>query len=413
MGAAGDMLTAALLELMPDAQEAVRRLNGLGIQNIETKAKKVQKCGITGTYVQVVVNGMEEEEHMHNLEEHHDEHLHEEHHHDHHHEGHHHDHLHEEHHHEHHGFSEICEQIDKLNMSERVKKDAKAVYQIIAEAEGKVHDRPIQDIHFHEVGTKDALADITAVCYLLNELHIDRIVCSPIHVGSGHVHCAHGILPVPAPATAQILQGTPTYSNGVIQGELCTPTGAALIKYFSDDFGPQPVMKIEKIGYGCGKKDFVQANLVRVMLGETDDGDDTIVELSCNLDDCTPENLAFAMEELLAEGALDVYTVPVTMKKNRQGVLFTCMCRPEDKDKMTKLIFQHTTTLGIREQILNRYTLERRIYEVETLYGKVRVKEASGYGIRRRKAEYEDLARIARENHVSLEQVREYCGKDV
>lgn len=397
MGAAGDMLTAALLELMPDIDETLHKINAFGIQNVETKATKAQKCGITGTNLQVLVNHKEEESHdffHHHREHHHTSEI-------------------TTHEHEHHSLHDIYHQIDHLHMKDEVKKDVKEVYRLIAEAESQVHGKTVQEIHFHEVGTMDALADVTAVCYLLRELQVDRIVCSPIHVGSGNVHCAHGILPVPAPATALLLQGIPTYSDGLIQGELCTPTGAALLKYFVQEFGPQPVMRVEKTGYGCGKKDFPKANVVRVMLGETQEQADAIIELSCNMDDCTPENIAFAMEELFLAGALDVYTIPVTTKKNRQGVLFTCMCRLEDRERMIKLIFQHTTTLGIREHFANRYTMKRTMDEIETPYGKVHVKKASGYGITRSKAEYEDLAKIAREQGMSIEQVREYCRENV
>ena len=229
-------------------------------------------------------------------------------------------------------------------------------------------------------------------------------MASPVHVGCGQVRCAHGILPVPAPATAFILQGVPTY-GGAVQGELCTPTGAALLKHFAQSFGPSPVMRVEKIGYGMGKKDFEAANCVRAMLGQTQEGRETIVELCCNLDDMTPEALGFAQERLWEAGALDVYTTAVGMKKNRPGVLLTCMCREEDREELLSLLFAHTTTLGVRENLCNRYTLSRSQRTEETPYGPVRVKSASGWGIGREKPEYEDLAKIAREQGMTLSQV--------
>ena len=275
------------------------------------------------------------------------------------------------------------------------------VYKLIAEAESHAHNRPVEEVHFHEVGSMDAVADVTAFCLLLSELAPDRILASPVKIGFGEVKCAHGILPVPAPATAWILQDVPVYA-GNIRGELCTPTGAALLKCFAEDFCTLPQMKVRKIGLGCGKKDFPQANCVRALLGETADSGETILELTCNLDDMTPEALGFAMEELLAAGAVDVFTVPVTMKKSRPGFLLTCMCRESLRNEILRLLFLHTTTLGVRENLCNRYTLRREIESLDTAEGKIRRKAASGWGTSRYKYEYEDLARIAREKGVSL-----------
>ena len=247
----------------------------------------------------------------------------------------------------------------------------------------------------------DAIADITAVCYLLDKLHADKIYASAVHVGSGQVKCAHGILPVPAPATAYILRGVPTY-GGEIRGELCTPTGAALLKHFVSEFGKMPVMVTDAIGYGMGKKDFPAANCVRAMLGHTDDQTDTVAELSCNLDDMTPEEIGFAMDRLLEAGALDVFTTPIGMKKNRPGTMLTVLCKPEKKDVLVRQLFRHTTTLGIRENQLHRYTLTRRTETLDTPYGPVRQKISSGYGVERSKPEYDDLTKIAREQEISL-----------
>lgn len=276
-----------------------------------------------------------------------------------------------------------------------------AVYGKIAEAESHAHGRPVEEVHFHEVGAMDAVADITAFCLMMHELAPDKIVVSPINVGFGNVRCAHGILPVPAPATAWILRGIPVYA-GRVEGELCTPTGAAILAHFAQEFGSFPRMKVSRIGIGCGKKEFDQANCVRAMLGETPDSEETILELSCNLDDMSPEAVGFAMEELLAAGAVDVFTIPVTMKKSRPGLLLTCMCRESLREKILGLMFRHTTTLGIRESICNRYILDRSIRTIETPAGPVRIKEAAGWGTSREKYEYEDLARIARDREISL-----------
>ena len=410
MGAAGDMLTAALLELLPDPDQFVDKLNALGIPGVEFRREKAVKCGITGTHMSVLVHGVEEEVEDHGHEHTH-EHEHDHEHHDHEHSDHHdhpHDHDHEHdhpHHHHHSGMHDIEHIVTDLKLPEKVEKDVLAVYGLIAEAESHAHGVPVTEIHFHEVGTMDAVADITAVCLLMDELAPDEVVCSPVHVGSGHVHCAHGILPVPAPATAYILQGVPTY-GGAIQGELCTPTGAALLKHFVSRFGDMPVMKTQAIGYGMGKKDFAMVNCVRAMLGEGEDKTDTVLELSCNVDDQTAEEIGFAMDRLFDGGANEVYTVPIGMKKSRPGTLIRVMCKEQDREKMLHLIFQYTSTIGVREAQTHRYVLDRRMEIVETPYGPVRRKISSGYGVSRAKYEYEDLAKIACEQGRSIGEVK-------
>ena len=300
--------------------------------------------------------------------------------------------------------SEIEHIIEHLDIPERVKNDAVGVYKLIAKAESHAHGCEISEIHFHEVGTMDAVADVVGTCLLINELNVDRIIASPINVGSGQVRCAHGILPVPAPATAHIFGGVPIYIND-IQGELCTPTGAAILKYFAQEFSPMPVMKISKIGYGMGSKDFEAANCVRVMLGETQDKSDTVSELCCNLDDMTGEAIGFAIDRLFDAGALDVFTTPIGMKKNRPGILLTCICRENQRDEMLGLIFKHTSTIGVREYITNRYTLDRTIETTHTQFGDVRVKRSTGWGVSKIKAEYDDMEKIARENNISISDI--------
>ncbi|MGE9949700.1 nickel pincer cofactor biosynthesis protein LarC [Coprococcus catus] len=416
MGAAGDMLTAALLELLPDKEEFLRELNGLEIPGVTVSGEKIAKCGIQGMQVTVKVNGTEESEDMHDhvhehAHDHNCEHTHD---HDHNHihehghiydtsheQAHVHHHVHSHHHHS--GMHEIGHIVQDLPLSEKVKADILAVFSLIAEAESHVHGVPVKEIHFHEVGTMDAIADITAVCLLMDKLAPEKVIVSPVHVGSGHVRCVHGILPVPAPATAYILRNVPIY-GGSIRGELCTPTGAALLKHFASEFGNMPVMKTDAIGYGMGKKDFDTVNCVRALLGETEETGDTIVELQCNLDDITSEAIGFAQEQFFEAGALEVYTIPVQMKKSRPGVLLTVMCREEDKDIMLKLFFRNTTTLGVRENVSRRYKLSRTIRKVDTEFGEVRKKVASGYGVTREKYEYEDIARIAKEQEMNLEE---------
>lgn len=433
MGAAGDMLTAALWELLDETrrEEFLNTMNGLGLPGVEVRTEKAAQCGIWGTHMQVKVHGEEEEsldvnqEHIH---EHGHEHGHE---HAHGHEhthcgevhpGHTHDHVQEpvhgqehshehphghggEGHHHHTGMAEIEAQIGALALPQAVRQNALAVFRLLAQAESHAHDRPVEQIHFHEVGTIDAVADVVGACLLLHMLAPDEILASPVHVGCGQVRCAHGILPVPAPATAYLLQGVPAY-GGSVQGELCTPTGAALLRHFVKHFGPMPVMAAQTIGYGMGKKEFAQANCVRAFLGETADRQDKAAQLSCNLDDMTGEDIAFAAEQLLAAGALDVWTQAIGMKKGRPGVMLCCLCRPEDAARLGEVMLRHTATLGVRKTLCTRQVLERESRVLQAGEDTVRVKTAAGAGARKAKLEYEDLAAIARRRGETLAQVR-------
>ena len=388
MGAAGDMLTAALLELFPDPDAVLAQLNRTGIPGVTYLRTPDRKNGILGTHISVRIGETSEEQWLAHTDAH--EHATEEHHH---------------HHHEHRSMPDLHSIISGLAVSENVRHDILAVYQLLAEAEGHVHGCPVSEIHFHEVGTMDALADITAVCLLLEKLHPDELVVSPIHVGSGTVKCAHGILPVPAPATAEILKGLPIY-GGEIRGELCTPTGAALLRHFATRFGTLPAMSVLQIGYGTGTKDFPAANCLRAILGEASDETDTVYELSLNVDDMTAEEIGFAVDRIFESGAVEVYTVPVGMKKNRPGTMIQVLCRAEKKDCVIQAIFRHTSTIGLREQKMNRYILHREMTVKDTPYGEVRFKRVSGFGVEREKAEYEDLAKIAEKTGISLSELR-------
>lgn len=387
MGAAGDMLAAALFELIPDKEAVLSDLNDLGLPGVEVSLYPATKCGITGTHFSVTVHGEVEHSHDHGHEHEHDQ-----------------EHAHEHTHH-HTSMEDISHLVEHMNISQKVRQDVRSVYELIAQAESSVHGVSVTQIHFHEVGALDALADITAVCVLMERLSPSQVVASPVHVGSGHVHCAHGILPVPAPATAKLLEGIPIY-GGSISGELCTPTGAALLKYFVTSFGDMPLMTVQAVGYGMGTKDFPIANTLRAMMG-TCTQEDSVVELSCNLDDMTGEDLGFAMEALLGEGALDVYTIPIGMKKCRPGVQLRVLCRTEDRERLTGVLFRNTTTLGIREERIRRHTLDRREEVREGIHWKV----SEGWGIRREKPEYEDLAAYARKEGISLlEAKRRFSG---
>lgn len=379
MGAAGDMLSSALFELIDNKKEFLENINSAGIPSVIVTAENSVKCGISGTHLRVKINGEEEGKSCSYHSSHH-----------------------------HNSLTDIEHIINHLSMSEKVKKNVVAVYKMIAFAESKVHNVPVSEIHFHEVGALDAIADIAMFCMLVDLIGADKIVASPVNVGSGKVACAHGILPIPAPATAEILKDISAYSNGV-DGELCTPTGAALLKFFVNYFSDMPCMAVDKIGYGMGTKDFETANCVRAFIGTAEndaDNTDSVVELSCNIDDMTAEELSFAADILLDSGALDVFTSPVVMKKGRLGSLLTVICKSEDKDKFVKLIFKHTSTIGIRESIHKRYVMNREICIAETEFGAVKIKNSSGYGTNKSKFEYENLARICRENNISLDKLK-------
>ena len=457
MGAAGDMLMAALYELLSPSQKEqfLKTMNALLPGELEVHAISDTKCGIRGTHIQVLVHGKEEapcmpsEEHAHadNARHDHDlsaqEHTHA-------------DHVHDAdsarpdhglsapehthslgfndvhalsepaHTHEQHSYHSILEKIKALPIPSEVASDAAAVYCLIGEAEASVHGSSLDQIHFHEVGSLDALADVVGCCLLFHEIGAEQILASPIHVGNGTVHCAHGILPVPAPATAKLLEGIPFYT-GTIMSELCTPTGAAILRHFASDFGAMPPMLTSQIGLGLGTKDFPVANCVRIFLGTTvDASDDTssagfqpageaatealqadhIVDLSCNLDDMTGEDLGYCMDLLLAGGALDVFYQPIQMKKNRPGILLHCFCEESDRDRFIRLLLLHTTTRGVRYTNYSRAKLVSHFEEVATPYGTVRNKISTGYGVTKSKYEYEDLKKIAQQEKISLAELR-------
>lgn len=381
MGVAGDMLMGALYELLndEDRKKFTDKMNSLGIEGLHVEAVPSVKCGINGTHMNVTIDGHEE------LESHHSEH------------------------HHHHGASmhDIRHVIDAAGISENVKKNAVEVYECIAQAESRVHGKSADEIHFHEVGSKDAMADIIGCCMLIDIIGADRIVVSPVTTGFGNVRCAHGILPVPAPATALILNDVPLRA-GSIEGELCTPTGAALVKHYADEFGNMPQMTVSRIGYGMGTKDFAAANCVRVFVGiQATRTAKTIVQLCCNIDDMTAEELGYAAELLMDEGALDVYTTAIGMKKSRPGTLLTVMCREEDRERIAGLIFRNTTTLGMRVYHCERMILERSEKTLHTEFGDVRCKEASGYGVVRSKLEYDDVRRLAKSSGRSIREIRD------
>ena len=408
MGAAGDMLMGALYELYPEKKQFLRTMNHL-FPGLTVEAESVRRQGIAGTHMRVVVNGAEEGPgglvHAGGGE---------------------HDHSHHHHHgdgggHHHHTPGHIRRLIQELPLPQPVRDQAAAVYGLLAQAEARAHGVPVEEVHFHEVGAMDAVADVVGVCLLLHLLAPDRVVASPITVGSGTVRTAHGLLPVPAPATACLLEGLPV-TTGDIAAELCTPTGAALLRTFASSFGPMPAGVLLRCGHGCGAKDFPRANCVRAFLLEEDGGvskpgggegpNDAVTELKANIDDMTGEALGFAMETLLAAGALDVSYQPIQMKKNRPGVLLTCLCRPAEADRLAREILRHTTTFGVRRTDCARYALTPASVTEHSSYGPVRRKEGMGYGVTKAKVEYADMARIAREQNIPLSQVPDILDRE-
>lgn len=447
MGAAGDMLMSALYELLDNKEVFLRVMNSLGLPGVEVHAEPAVTAGIAGTHMRVLVHGQEELEHDHehphehgHCHEHehcHDhEHPHEhghchehEHCHDHEHphvhahvhgeelphtHSHEHSHEHGHAHHHHAGPGEIAALIDTLPLPETVRRRARSVYDAIAAAEARAHGCPVGDVHFHEVGALDAVADVVGVCYAMELLAPDRVVASPVHVGSGTVRCAHGVMPVPAPATSYLLEGVPIY-GGAVRGELCTPTGAALLREFASSFGSMPAMVTENVGIGVGTKQFEQANCVRAFLGQENAGETApgseangeICELVCNLDDMTPEELAFAASRLLELGALDVYLTPGTMKKGRPGHVLTVLCDPLREAEFARLILRHTITNGLRARHCAKYFLKPGQEETETPWGTVRIKTAEGFGVTHRKMEFEDAAALARKHDIPLPKLKD------
>lgn len=367
MGVAGDMLCGALLDTLDSDKrnETVNKLNSL-FSHIDISCKSESKCEISGTKFNVQI---EEEHHSHN------------------------------------SLSEIYGIIDSLDISDNVKENAKAVYKIIADAESKVHGMPVCDIHLHEVGAKDAIADTVSCCYLFELIGADKITVSPVTTGYGEVKCAHGILSVPAPATAEILKGIKT-RRGDTESELTTPTGAALIKHFADEISEQCDMAFEAVGYGMGTKNFEKPNCVRVFISS--DENEEVYELRTQVDDMTGEEIGYALNKMLSLGANDAYTTAIYMKKSRPAYMLTVICKADKKDFFTEQMFKHTSTLGIRAVKCERATLTREIIETES----VKIKRSEGYGAKKAKTEFEDLTRIADEKGISIFEAKQEMCKD-
>jgi len=402
-GISGDMFLGALIDagVSPDLLEDSVKALDIGAR---LEISKVVRAGISATKVDVYANGEKDLPREVFWEQHGHDHPHE---HSHGH-GHSHEHRHD------HGrtLTDIHKIIEKAAISSTAKATAIEIFEALGQAEAEIHGTSIDQVHFHEVGAVDAMVDIVCAAVGAESLAVDEWVCSPLNVGGGTVKCAHGTLPVPAPATLKLLQDAPVYSSGP-QVELVTPTGAAIVKTLSTRFAPFPAMKIDKSGYGAGTRDFPEhPNLLRITIGEAEPTDrantsnESITVLEANLDDLSPQVLAYAMERLLAEGALDVFSVPVQMKKSRPGALLTVLAKMEDANRLTKTIFAETTTLGVRRHEEQRQTLSRRWETVDTTWGPVRIKIANMNGsVSNYAPEYEDCRTLAEAQHVPLRTV--------
>jgi uncharacterized protein (TIGR00299 family) protein len=372
-GASGDMILGSLMDAGLGVDRLMEELGKLRLSHFEVRVEKVVKKGIGGS--QAIVE----------IDDHH-------------------------HHHHHRHLEDIEEIIGTSGLEEGVKQKSLAIFRRLAEAEAKVHRTSVDHIHFHEVGAMDAIIDVVGGVAGLAAMGIERIYCSPLHVGSGTVECAHGILPVPAPATAELIRGKPFYSTGVT-GELLTPTGAAILTTLSSGFGPAPAMTIEQIGYGAGNSEPDIPNLLRIFIGEA--GEDLlgyekeqIAVIETNIDDMNPQLYDYLITRMLEMGALDVYLTPVQMKKNRPGTLVTVTCQPHLMQRFTEFILRETTTIGLRWRVDSRIKARRTIREIPTRYGPIKGKVAeTNNGIINISPEYDDCRRIAREKNVPLKEV--------
>ena len=372
-GISGDMTLGALLDAGVSVEQLRRELQALDLPGWELTAEKLWKNGMAATYAKVRAQDTST----------------------------------------HRSLSAILGIIEKSSLATGVKDRSAAIFKKLGEAEAAVHDVPLEKIHFHEVGAIDAIIDIVGACIGFAALGIESFACSSLNVGGGTAKMAHGVLPVPAPATARLLLGKPTYSNGV-QKELVTPTGAAIVATLCTSFGPQPPMTVTAIGYGAGTVDLEgQPNVLRLMVGEVAEKrsateSESIRVLEANLDDMNPQIYGYFLEKALAAGALDVFATPVQMKKNRPGMLVTVLCKPDDESKFHEMLFAETTTLGVRTYTAERRVLARQWETVHTAFGEVRIKVARLNGhIRQASPEFEDCRKLAEAKNVPLQRVME------
>ncbi len=378
-GISGNMTLGALIEIIDDEQYLLDELKKLNIDGYKIEISKKVKNGITGTYVNVIL------ENMHDHDSHH---------------------IHEHHHHEHRNLNDINTIIDNSNLEENVKELAKRIFVRVAKAESKVHNKSIEEVHFHEVGAIDSIVDIVGTAILINKINPDKIISSVVNDGYGFIECAHGIISVPVPATTEIFASSDVSFRQIdIDTELVTPTGAAIIAELANEFTTLPAMKIKKVGWGTGSKDLKIPNVLKVYFGETQDENEDFVVMETNIDDASGEIFGYTQELLFKNGALDVFFTPIYMKKSRPGYRMSVTCRRKDMVKLQNIIFKETTTIGIRYRFEYRVELEREIVEVETKYGKIKAKKVTNNGEEYIYPEYESIKEIALKNDISLKEL--------
>lgn len=365
-GASGDMILGAMVDAGLSIDKLKELLSGLNLKEFDIQVKIVNKNGFTATKVDVLVTEQPPERHL----------------------------------------KEIKDIIQKSSLPPAVQNRALQIFERIAKTEATIHNKSIDQVHLHELGGTDTIIDITGTLLALDHLEISKIYASPVPLGKGFIKGAHGQIPLPSPATISLLKGIPIYGRD-IDAELVTPTGAALLAELVDDFGPAPPMVLETVGYGAGGRDLPIPNLLRVFIGEISSSDsatlDHLAVLETNLDDLNPEIYPYVIESLIGAGALDVTLTPIQMKKNRPGTQIQVLCEPSMMDSMRSILFRETTTLGIKQILVDRYSLPRTIQEVETPYGKIRVKIAEiSPNIKKISPEFEDCRRAAQEHGIPI-----------
>lgn len=382
-GISGNMTLGALMELVDDPDYLQKELKKVHVDGYHLHVSKTKKNGITGTYVDV--------------------HLEADHHHDH-------DHEHEHHHHDHRNLFDVNKIIDEADIDLKAKELAKKIFLKVALAESKVHNETLENVHFHEVGAIDSIVDIIGTAILITKIAPDKIMSSVVNDGHGFIQCAHGMISVPVPATSEIFAASDVMFRQIdIDTELVTPTGAAIIAQLAQSFGTMPAMKVNKIGWGCGTKDLKIPNVLKVLCGTIEENQDEILVIETNIDDCSGEILGFTMEQLFAQGALDVFFTPIFMKKNRPAYRLSIACHPQQLKAMQDIIFKHTTSIGLRYRREQRTILNRQNTAVMTPFGEVRGKVIDFEGKRYVYPEYEDVKAIAQKQGLSIRDVFDIC----
>ncbi len=388
-GISGNMVLGALTEIIGDEQYLIEELKKLNTDGYKIEISKKVKNGITGTYVDVIVDGKDEYGHEHHINEHHHEHEHEHH-----------------HHHEHRNLNDINKIISESTLDEKTKELAKRIFTRVAKAESKVHDKPLEEVHFHEVGAIDSIVDIVGTAILINKINPDKIISSIVNDGYGFIECAHGKMSVPVPATSEIFASRGVKFRQIdIDTELVTPTGAAIIAELAEEFTTLPAMETKKIGWGAGYKDFDIPNILKVYYAEMQEKNENFVVMETNIDDCSGEVLGYTSEILFQNGALDVFFTPIFMKKNRPAYRLTVACKKEDMFRLQNIIFRETTTIGIRYRFEARTELGREIIEIDTKYGKLKAKKVVNNGEEYIYPEYESMKKLAKESNIPIKEL--------